>query len=113
MNFYLFMWLLHYYMPIAIIYHNKILSTNFHCIPIKFPERLWELLELYWTALGQAEVWFVGRGLAVDPRLTPVVGQHLPVGQVDVHGEQVVVLTVVDVPLLPCHVTPPLPGVHV
>ena len=35
-------------------------------------------------------------------QFTPVFGQLLIVGQVDVHGEQVVVLAVVDVTLLMC-----------
>ena len=30
----------------------------------------------------------------MDPRLAPVVGQHLPVGQVDVQGEQAVLVAV-------------------
>ena len=37
-------------------------------------------------------------------QFTPVVGQHLIIAQVNEHGEQVVVLAVVDVPLLPGHV---------
>ena len=44
----------------------------------------------------------------MNPSLHPVVGQHLIVGKVDVHGEQTVVLAVVDVPLLPGHVSPTL-----
>ena len=82
-------------------------------IPIKSLQCLWKLLELYWTPFGQAEVWSVGRGLAMYPRLAPVVGQHLSSGEVDVHGEQAIVLAVVDMPLLPGHVPPPLPSVHV
>ena len=65
------------------------------------------------TSSRQLEVWSVRRSLTVNPRLHPVVGQHLLPGQVDVEGEEVVVLAVVDVPLLPGHVSPALPGVHV
>ena len=59
---------------------------------------------LYWTSQGEVIIWSVGGGLAVDPGLHPVVGQDLALGQVDVHGEEAVVLAVVDVPLLPGHV---------
>ena len=66
---------------------------------------------LYRTSLGQHKVRPVGRGLAVDPRLAPVAGEDLALGEVEVHCEEAVVLAVVHVPLLPRHVPPTLPRV--
>jgi hypothetical protein len=47
----------------------------------------------------------------VYPCFLPVVGQNLPTRQVEVKGVELSGGGVVDVPLLPCHVTTTLLGV--
>ena len=77
-----------------------VVVCNLGSIPIVSSKLFRKLLELYGAEVEGRVVLRVETGSRVDSGFPPVARQHVVLRQVQVQGEEVVVLAVVHVPLL-------------
>ena len=105
-----------YWLPLYSV-QCKVYSVQFTVYSVQFTvytvQYTVKKAHLNGTGLKQRIIRFVRRSSTVYSRLSPIVDENLPTPQVEVEGEQVLLVAVEHVPLLPGHVTATLPCMDV